>query len=201
VWQNRIIGYGEEAPDQLLANPFNPRVHTQVQEQALNGVLQKVGVVQNVLVNRTTGHMIDGHLRAAMAISQDQSTIPVTYVELTEEEEKLVLATFDPLSAMAGTDKEILASLCGDIELTGVAALENLLGRNAEIDFPDLPDGEKSPFQTMTFVLHDEQAEVVSVALKASGALGPFLNTGNENSNGNALARICETFLTEHANG
>ena len=35
----------------------------------------------------------------------------MVYVELTEEEEALVLATLDPLSAMAGTDKDLLGSL------------------------------------------------------------------------------------------
>jgi DNA modification methylase len=110
-WRSRIVGYGEESPDQLLANPFNFRVHNALQEKALGGLLREVGIVQNILVNQTTGHMIDGHLRTAMAITNSQSKIPVTYVELTEEEEKLVLATFDPLSAMAGQDEGIFKSI------------------------------------------------------------------------------------------
>jgi len=110
-WRSRIVGYGEEAPEQLLANPFNFRAHNALQENALGGVLREVGIVQNVLVNRTTGHMIDGHLRTAMAISDGQEKLPITYVELTEEEEKVVLATFDPLSAMAGKDEDIFKSL------------------------------------------------------------------------------------------
>lgn len=28
-WRNRIVGHGEEAPDQLLANPMNFRVHAE----------------------------------------------------------------------------------------------------------------------------------------------------------------------------
>jgi ParB family chromosome partitioning protein len=59
-----------------------------------------------------------------------------------------------------------------------------------------LPDGDKSPFQQMTFTLSDEQAEQVKAALDAARALGGFVDTGNENGNGNALARVCETFLT-----
>ncbi len=30
TWQNRIVGYGEEAPDQLMANPDNWRVREPV---------------------------------------------------------------------------------------------------------------------------------------------------------------------------
>lgn len=65
--------------------------------------------------------------------------------------------------------------------------------------FGSLPDGDKSPFQQMTFTVSDEQAEQVSAALTAAKQVGPFVDTGNENSNGNALARICETYLTRGA--
>jgi hypothetical protein len=47
----------------------------------------------------------------------------------------------------------------------------------------------------MNFTLHDEQAATIRQALEAAKDLGPFVDTGNENSNGNALARICEMWL------
>jgi acyl-CoA reductase-like NAD-dependent aldehyde dehydrogenase len=59
---------------------------------------------------------------------------------------------------------------------------------------PDLADGDREPFQQMTFTLHDEQAEQVRAAIEKARAMGAFVNTGNENGNGNALARICEVF-------
>ena len=31
AWRNRITGSGEEAPDQLLANPANWRIHPKAQ--------------------------------------------------------------------------------------------------------------------------------------------------------------------------
>jgi DNA modification methylase len=145
-WRSRIVGYGEEPPAKLLANPFNFRVHNTLQENALEGVLREIGVVQNVLVNRTTGHMIDGHLRTSMAISDGQEKIPITYVELTEQEEKVVLATFDPLSAMAGKDEDIFKSLVDGMDAafrTLVAATgEQLLkvGNTADDAAPPLPE-------------------------------------------------------------
>jgi len=60
-----------------------------------------------------------------------------------------------------------------------------------------LPDGDRAPFQQMTFTLHDSQVEQVNAAVTVSKALGSF-DTPNENSNGNALARICETFVTDY---
>lgn len=67
--------------------------------------------------------------------------------------------------------------------------------------FGRLPDEDRAPFQQMTFTLHDEQAEQVKAAITAAKGLGPFVDSPNENSNGNALARIAETFITEHGQG
>lgn len=58
-----------------------------------------------------------------------------------------------------------------------------------------LPEGARAPFQQMTFTLSDEQAEQVRAALERARGIGSFVDTGNENSNGNALARVCEVFL------
>lgn len=59
---------------------------------------------------------------------------------------------------------------------------------------PDLPVGEKG-LQQMTFTLTAEQVGTVKEALRAAKGQGAFIDTGNENSNGNALARICEAFI------
>lgn len=59
----------------------------------------------------------------------------------------------------------------------------------------ELPDGDRAPFQQMTFTVSDEQAEQVKRALDKAKHMGAFVDTGNENGNGNALARVCEVFL------
>ena len=140
-WRNRIVGHGEEAPDQLLANPRNFRIHPKKQQDAMAGVLDEVGYVQDVIVNRSSGFVIDGHLRVALAISKRQPTVPVVYVELTPDEEAKVLATFDPLGAMAGADREQLEDLLTEVR-TDDAALRATLR--------DLGDGAS---------LHDEAVE------------------------------------------
>jgi len=56
-----------------------------------------------------------------------------------------------------------------------------------------LPDGDKEPFQQMTFTLSDEQAEIVKDKLKLAKQ-NDFGDTGNENSNGNALWWICNSY-------
>ena len=118
LWQNRITRYGEEAPANLRANEKNWRTHPKGQSDALEGALRKVGVVQNVIVNERSGKLIDGHLRVDMAIRSGQPTVPITYVDLSEDEEKLILATIDPVTGLAGTDQKLLDSLITDLRLS-----------------------------------------------------------------------------------
>ena len=114
--KNRIIGSGEEQLDNILFNPRNWRIHPLSQQNALKGVLEEVGWVQEVIINKNTGHLVDGHLRCQLAAREGQTTIPVKYVDLTEEEEILVLSTLDPIAAMAATDKQKLDELFADIQ-------------------------------------------------------------------------------------
>ncbi len=147
AWRNRIVGQGEEPPEQLLANPANWRLHPKEQQQALAGALSEVGWVAQVLVNRTTGHVVDGHLRVELAISRGETTVPVVYVELSEAEERLVLASLDPLAAMASAEKDALAALLAEIE-TGDAALARMLAELADqhgIGRPILGDPDELP--------------------------------------------------------
>lgn len=56
-----------------------------------------------------------------------------------------------------------------------------------------LPEGDKAPFQQMTFTLADEQAEVIQQAIadiKQTEEYKYAETMGNENSNGNALYLI-----------
>lgn len=138
-WQNRIVGEGEEAPDQLLASPWNFRIHPHTQEQALTEVLRKVGWVTRIVVNQRTQRLIDGHLRVVAAISAGEEKVPVTYVDLSEEEERLVIASLDPLSAMAGTDSVKLQELVRDIDaLLDDGPLKKELERLAQMKPIDL---------------------------------------------------------------
>jgi hypothetical protein len=200
--ENRIIGQGEEAPDQLLANPNNWRRHPKHQQEALESMLRTVGWVQRVIVNKTTGHIVDGHLRVEVALRRNEPIVPVLYVELSPDEEKVVLAAIDPIGGLAETDQAMLDELLDGV-VTGDAGMDAFLDglRGAtvgEIELPKLNDGDREPFQQMTFTVHDEQKDQIDRALEAAKRIGPFSDGLNDNSNGNALARVCELFLGKH---
>ena len=136
VWRNRIVGHADVAPADLVPNPHNWRTHPDDQQRAVGGALAEVGWVAEVLVNRTTGHLVDGHLRVELALARAEPTVPVTYIELSEEEERLVLASLDPLAAMATAEEEQLAALITDLEPAsdGLRALLDDLAREHGLD-------------------------------------------------------------------
>lgn len=147
TWNNRIVGNGTESPEQLLANPRNWRVHNDLQREAIKGVLDEVGWVQNVIVNQRTGYIVDGHLRVSVALQRGEASVPVVYVDLTEDEEALILATLDPIGGMATTDQELLNGLLSEIETSnpGLQALLDSLAGDA-----DAPPGEESEEEGLT---------------------------------------------------
>lgn len=130
-WQNSITHYGEEAPDQLLAHPLNPKFHPKAQQDALAGAIGELGWLAPVIVNSVTGHVIDGHARIGLAISRHEATVPVAYVSLTEAQEALALATFDPIGALAAIDKDNLDALLRGVT-TDDAAVRRMLSELAD---------------------------------------------------------------------
>ena len=108
---NRIIGHGEEAVDNLLANPLNFRLHPDNQQQALAGAIDDIGFIRSVTVNQRTGRVVDGHLRVTIAARSGVESLPVEYVDLDEAEEAQALLSLDPIAAMAASDKAKLDEL------------------------------------------------------------------------------------------
>jgi hypothetical protein len=149
-WRLRIVDSAEVPPETLMPNPLNWRSHPPEQQAALEGTLKQVGWVQQVLVNRRTGHLLDGHLRVSMAVRRKEATVPVLYVDLSEAEEAVVLATLDPLSAMAEIEREQLRELLGRIEVEeeAVQAMVSRLAVDAGILPPEID-----------FKEHDESVE------------------------------------------
>jgi len=124
-WATRIVGHGDEDPAQLLAHPLNFRIHTAMQTKLVEENLDRLGWIDEVTVNRNTGRVVNGHLRVVLAMRRGER-VPVRYVDLSEEEERVALATFDPLSALAEIDSTILDQLHAEISEQMPAMVESL---------------------------------------------------------------------------
>ena len=135
VWANRITRYDPEV-DPATLNPHNrnPREHPEYQRSTMRGALESVGWVGPVIVNERTGNMIDGHMRTEEA-EQHGNTVPVIYVDLDEETERLALATYDPITSLASYNSMIATGLLDQI-VTRPAALMGLLDDMAAVHTP-----------------------------------------------------------------
>jgi hypothetical protein len=95
----------------------------------------------------------------------------------------------------AGTwDWDMLANEWDSVELDewGLSNWKNMDDIETSDSFT-LPDGDKAPFQQMTFTLADKQAEQIKNAIADIKQTEEYKYTetmGNENSNGNALYLI-----------
>lgn len=131
VWRNRIVRQDVCDPTTLSPSPHNWRTHPPLQKDALQGALAELGWIQQLVVNTTTGQLIDGHLRLALALEYSEPLVPVLYVELSEDEERLALLTLDPLAAMAEANREQLDALLREV-VTGDQFLQQMLSQLAE---------------------------------------------------------------------
>jgi len=144
-FKNRIVGTGSINPNKIKTNPLNFRKHPGLQKDAMEGILEEVGWVQNVIVNKTTGRLIDGHLRHDIAVQNKEPKIPVLYVELSEAEERLILATLDPIAELATKDRKLYEQLTSQIE-TDNHFLSMLLKRDApKVSSDKVPPVPRTP--------------------------------------------------------
>ena len=101
----------------LSPNPMNWRTHPPEQAAAFQAALKAVGWTAPLIFNETSGKLIDGHLRQKSV--PPETVIPVVFVQLSPEQERIALATHDPLAAMAGTDIAALEALLEGTTLDG----------------------------------------------------------------------------------
>jgi len=157
-WKNHVVALTMEVPSDLLAHPANARRHPAVQRDALRGSLDELGWVAPVIVNDRTGYVLDGHARVEEAISEGVPVVPVVHVDVDPAQEHLMLAVFDPISAMAKLDSDRLDDLLASIE-TDNAALNDLLASLTGETVDDLPVKGPKPKDGNTIVLVFDDAD------------------------------------------
>ena len=114
----------------LRPNPKNWRTHPKAQQDALRGILAEVGMADAVLARELPDGslmLIDGHLRAETAAD---SKVPVLILDVNEAEADKLLATLDPLAAMANSDAVQLDALLRTVQ-TGSESLQQMLADTA----------------------------------------------------------------------
>jgi ParB-like chromosome segregation protein Spo0J len=181
----------------------NANQHPQDQIDKIAESIAAFGFNNPVLV-QSDGTIIAGHGRLLALQQLGWSEVPVVVLDhLPPHLARAYLIADNELARLAYWDEDLLGDELRELEQSGVNlgllgfaddALRDLLGLSAEGELPPL-GGEKSPFEQMTFVLHETQAEQVREALQIAKGLEDLDGTPNENSNGNALAAIVRCYL------
>ncbi|MBA2702677.1 MAG: ParB N-terminal domain-containing protein [Blastocatellia bacterium] len=106
-------------PATLTPHEQNFRRHPAIQAAALESSLSDYGWLAAPIVNRRTGNRIlDGHARVEIALQRGEATIPVRLVDVTEADEKRILASFDKIGEMRERDDQALALLLAELAET-----------------------------------------------------------------------------------
>ena len=207
---NKLPEYKTVSVSSLIPYARNSRTHSDEQVTKIAASIKEFGFLNPVIVDGENG-IIAGHGRIMAAKKLGIESVPVIEANhLTDAQRRAYVIADNRLALDAGWDDEMLRvefaeleDLGFDLELTGFS-LDEIQGMDfdegEEVGMPNLPDGDKEPFQQKTFTLHDEQAAIVDDAVTLART-NPLTDTGlNENSNGNALALICQQWL-EAQNG
>lgn len=199
--------YKTVSTDSLIPYARNSRTHSDEQVAQIAASIREFGFLNPIIVDGDNG-ILAGHGRVMAAQKLGMETVPVIEAShLTEAQRRAYVIADNRLALNAGWDDEMLrvefaelADMGFDLELTGfgldeIEALDFGSEEDALDEMPELASGDKEPFQQKTFTLHDEQAAIVDDAVTLART-NPIADTGlNENSNGNALALICQQWL------
>jgi len=180
----------------VKANPNNPRV---IKDDKFRKLVQSIKdfpemlEIRPIVVNQDM-IVLGGNMRLKACKEAGLKEVPIIHADNLTEEQQREFIIKDNVSG-GEWDWELLASEW-DTELLDEWGLD-LPGFDADLeefgeDF-SLPDGDKEPFQQMTFTLADEQAEQIKNAIadiKGTEEYKYCETMGNENSNGNALYLI-----------
>lgn len=210
VVMSNFPDYKRVAIDSLIPYARNSRTHSDEQVAQIAASIKEFGFTNPILIDEQGG-IIAGHGRVLAARKLGIGEVPcITLDYLTDAQKRAYIIADNKLALNAGWNDDMLrieldelGEAGFDLELTGfsldeIEALDFDSGE--DVGMPNLPDGDKEPFQQKTFTLHDEQAAIVDDAVTLART-NPLSDTGlNENSNGNALALICQQWL-EARNG
>jgi hypothetical protein len=179
----------------IKLNPNNPRI---IKDDKFKKLVQSIKDfpemldIRPIVVNKD-GIILGGNMRFKACLEAGIKEPPFKVVDLTDEQQKEFLIK-DNVSG----GEWYWYALASEWD---VEQLDNW-GLDMPSSFSDsddlgtdftLPDGDKEPFQQMTFTLADEQAEQIKNAIadiKKTDEYKYAETMGNENSNGNALYLI-----------
>jgi hypothetical protein len=181
---------------EIKPNPNNPRLIKDNKFQKLVKSIKEFPEMLELrpIVVNSDMMVLGGNMRLKACKEAGLKQVPVIYADqLTDEQQKEFI-----IKDNVGFGEWDWNMIANDWEVDkldewGLDTIGFDLNAEELGDEFTLPDGDKAPFQQMTFTLADEQAEQIKNAIadiKTTEEYKYCETLGNENSNGNALYLI-----------
>ena len=179
----------------LKSNPNNPRL---IKDDKFHKLVESIKSFPEMLdirpiVCNKEMIVLGGNMRLKACIEAGVKEVPVQVVDWSEEKQREFIIK-DNVSG-GEWDWDLLSAEWDENQLTDWGLDIPVFTKDSDefgTDFK-LKDGDKEPFQQMTFTLADEQATQIQNAIsdiKQTDEYKYAETMGNENSNGNALYLI-----------
>lgn len=197
-YRNRIIGLEYVHAQELESHPGNWRNHGKAQTDVLKGVLAEVGIADALLAYRSERNgnkltLIDGHLRKGAANQQ----WPVLILDVDDAEADYILATHDPLTAMADADAAAVDALMSSVSSGNESVAAMLEQMRIENELTSLEDNNASGTNERNIGKDKHAVKTVLFLEQIKIFEDAIIMTGLKNR-GRALTAICEFYIENY---
>lgn len=112
-WTHKLVKTENLSVETLLkmAHPENAREHPSHQLEATEELIETIGLIDELKANINSGHIFNGHARIQIALQSGQTSLPVNWYDLTEDEERLALEQYDAMTYEATYNPDKLRAL------------------------------------------------------------------------------------------
>lgn len=190
--------------DEILPHPSNRNIHSQKQIEVLAKIIAKVGQRSPIVISNLSGKIVKGHGRyeAIKLLGWDKAAVDFQNYE-SEMEELSDRIADNEIARYSEFDRkgfefdlQDLEIDIGEFDFEEMGLIEFELDKPKEVDLPDLGDGSDPDIQQKTFVLSNDQAQIVDEAIVKMKKDKLYVEDGiNQNSNGTALSLVCQLYV------
>lgn len=185
-------------PKKLKDHPKNRNKHEEAQVLHLSRLYLHHGIRHPIIISNLSKCIVAGHGRKLAAIEAKLDKFPVVYQDFESKEAEYAFIQADNAIALqaeldvAGI-KEDLAEFGPDFDVDSLGIADFDITASEE-EFPEL-DSKDPDFQQRTFVLSNEQNDILDEALAKAQKEEDCSDEINPNKNGNALIAALKRYV------
>jgi ParB-like chromosome segregation protein Spo0J len=187
----------------------NSRTHSEEQVTQLVSSIKEFGFTNPILITPDNS-IIAGHGRLEAVKKLQWQEVPCIIIKgLTKTQIKALILADNQIALNSGWDLdklslEIEGLKDDDFDLEILGFKDDFLVEIQEtvsplVELPEIKQGEKEPFQHMTFRIHDTQVKFINMAVEKAKQNKDLNNEYNHNINGNALTEICRYYYEQYS--